>query len=134
MIHYTPMKRHQHIFLNVFDIGTIFLMGWFLWAFFSHEATTVSKSFVDIYLLILTFIASDKEIHRWRHHQRPGHRHGEYFVYSWIGVLLLMVGIEIFGGAEHGYHLPHELAFAVTGAVVIFGITEYIKSEFRKKG
>ncbi len=127
------MKPYQRSFVRLFDIGTIVLMGWFALSFFTNGATAVSKSVADIYLLILTFYAGDKEIHRWHHHYNPRHQHGEYFVYGWIGMLLMMVGIEIFGGAEHGYHLPHEMVFVVVSTVVIYVITEYIKSEFRQR-
>ncbi len=127
------MERRQHVFIDLFNIATILLWGWFLWSFLGRGTTIVSKSVVDTYLLILTFYAGDKEIHRWHHKYHPRHRHGEYFVAGWAMTGVLMLAIEILGGHEHGYVLPHELAFTVSGVLIIYFITEYVKTEFRRK-
>ncbi len=127
------MDRKQRGFIIGFNLFTIFLWGWFLLSFLARGRYPVIGAFDDLYLITLTFYAGDKEIHRWRHQLRSIHRRGELFVVGWVATIVAMVCIEILGGAEHGYRVPPGMAGVVAGVVILFLITEYLKSEFRQR-
>lgn len=125
----SPEKK----FIVIFNLSTIVLLGWFVVQFFSKGRFPVPAALGDIYLLILSFYAGDKEFHRWRRKHFARRRHGEYFVVAWAAVLVLMLAVELLGGVKHDYHIPSDVPFVVGGVLVIFFITEYLKSEFGRK-
>lgn len=127
------MEKRQRAFVISFNIYTIVLWGWYIVSFFTKEALHVPRTLVDAYLLILTYYAGDKEIHRWRHQHSTTRRRGEFFVAGWVTVLIMVVVIDLLGGAGHGYHMPDYLPFTVGVVVVIYLITRYLKTEFCHK-
>lgn len=127
-----PQNR-QRYFIHLFNFFTIGLWAWFFFEFITKGGADVPRSLGDIYLLVLGYYAGDKEIHRWRHRHRSVPRRGEYFVVGWAVTLLLMLIIEILDSGEHGYRVPDNMAFVVGGVLVIFFVTEYLKSEFGRK-
>ena len=120
-------------FLLAFNIFTALLWGWVLLEFFTKGRTIVPQMAGELYLLVLGYYVGDKEIRRWRKKYQSRNHPGELFVGGWLVTTLVIVAVEIFGGAEHGYHLPDQLALIVSGVLVIFVITEYLKTEFRKR-
>lgn len=109
--------RKQNIFLLLFDIYTLFV--WFLLVleFLTKGNYRLSTILVTLYLILLTFYASDKEIRRWRR-KLERKRKGEIFVYLWILTLVGIVAFYIFGGQKKGYTTPGKLP-TITGAVLI---------------
>lgn len=93
----------------------------------------MSETTANLYLITLGYYVGDKEIDRWRHRYHSRNHKGEYFVLGWAVTGGLMLLIEIFGGAEHGYHVPNHVAFVVGSVLVIYFITEYLKSEWRRR-
>lgn len=126
-------NRRQKNFLLVFNLATILLMGWFVLAFLTKGATGVSATLSNLYLLVLGFYTTDKEIDRWKRQYRSNVRRGEYFVVGWSVIGAVMLLVEIFGGAEHGYWVPDNFAFTAGSVIVIYFITAYLKSEFRRR-
>jgi len=86
----------------------------------------------SLYLIILTYYASDKEIRRWRK-KIIRHRHGEIFVYLWLLTLIFIVFFYIISGKEKGYQIPSDLPTIAGSVLIIYIITDYLKEEFRKK-
>lgn len=127
------MVDRKRQFLLFYNIGTIFLMGWFAFAFLTKGATTVSETIVNLYLVVLGFYVGDKEIERWRKQYHSHGRRGEYFVFGWAIVGAAMLLIEIFGGAEHGYKIPKYFAFVVGTVLIVYFITAYLKAEHRRR-
>lgn len=125
--------HNQQLFVRVFNVGTILLFGWFFMEFFTRGQVRVANLTADLYIVVLGFYAGDKEIHRWRHRHRSVKRRGEMFVFGWVATLVFMLLVEVLGGAEHGYRVPVKLGLIAGSVVVIYFITEYLKTEFRQK-
>lgn len=123
-------EKRQHFFVIAFNITTIFLWGVFVYAFFTKQSIEIPWSVVDLYLLVLTFYATDKEFRRWRHEHRSTRSRGEYITIGWAATLLFMFGAEIAGGGRYGYSVPPHMSLAVGGVVIIYFITQYLKAEF----
>lgn len=87
------------------------------------------NSIANLYLLALTYFVTEKEVRRWIGTYRARTRHGEFFVLGWAVTALVMLLIEIFGGAEHGYHVPRQLPLIVGSVLIIFVLTLYFKLE-----
>ncbi len=126
-------KNRLDFFVIGFNTGTILFLGAFIVAFFSKEAFEIPWSVVDLYLILLMFYATDKEIRRWRHQHRSARHRGEYMTYAWAGSVVIMLLIEIFGGAKHGYVVPNHMPLAVGGVVIIYFVTQYLKSEYHRE-
>lgn len=122
----------QHAFLRLFSLFTALLWGLVVLEFLARGRYGVPELLPELYLLILGFYVGDKEVRRWRRRYQPRHRPGELFVAVWLITTLIMLGIEIIGGAEHGYRVPHQLPFITSGVLVLYVITEYLKQEFRR--
>lgn len=116
-----------------FNVASILLYGWFLLEFLSKGDFRVPTILSDLYVVVLGFYAGDKEIHRWHHQHQSAYRRGEFFVLGWVATLVLALLIEIIGGAEHGYVVPAKLGFVAGSVVIIFFITEYLKTEYHRK-
>ncbi len=126
------MRRRQQLAVITFNIFTIMLWGAFVYAFLTRTRELVSWSVVDLYLIALSYFASDKEIRRWRHEHRSTKHRGELIVLGWIITVVFMLGVEVAGGQEHGYHVPAHMPLTVGGVVIIYLITQYLKTEYRK--
>jgi len=110
-------EKRQQYFLIIFDVFTTVLFVSMFAEFFSKGMIVVPPAVAGIYLVVLAYYAGDKEIRRWRKRRKPSKRKGELFVFAWMGVTLLLFLIERLDGA----------------VTVIFVITEYLKSEFRRR-
>lgn len=120
-------------FIVIFNSFTILLWGWFALEFFTRRETLVPPNLGNIYLIALAFYAGDKEIRRWRHDHRSKKQRGEYIVMAWVAAILIMVMIEIFGGFDYGYRVPKDMPLVVGSVVVIFFLTQYLKTEFENR-
>lgn len=127
------VDNRQKYFVRLFNIFTILVWGWFALQFLGRGAPDVPRSLGDLYLLVLGYYAGDKEIRRWRRQHESVRRRGELFVIGWAATIFFMLIIEIFGGAEQGYRVPEDMAFVVGGVFIIYVVTQYLKSEFRRK-
>lgn len=125
-------KQRLDYFVVGFNVGTILFLGAFILAFLTKQAFEVPWSIVDLYLILLMFYATDKEIRRWRHKHTSAKHRGEYITIAWAAAIVLMVLIEIFGGAKRGYIVPSHMPLAVGGVIIIFFITQYLKSEYHR--
>lgn len=126
-------QYRQNLFVIGFNIATILLWGSFVYAFFGKQALTIPWSVVDLYLLVLTFYAADKEIRRWRHtHSSTQHR-GEYITFGWVVTIAFMLGVEVAGGGPAGYSVPSHMGLAVGGIVILYFITQYLKAEYEQR-
>ena len=123
----------QNIFVIGFNLATILLWGAFVYAFVSKHALTIPWSLVDLYLLVLTFYAADKEIRRWRHAHRSTQRRGEYITVGWVATMAFMLGVEVAGGGATGYSVPSHMGLAVGGIVILYFITQYLKAEYEQR-
>ncbi len=126
------MSRVQHLTLHVFNIGTILLWGWNLLEFFTKGEWPVSETMANIYLILLTYYVTDKELRRWHSNYVSHRRPGEMIVVGWVLTVLAMLAIETAGGAEHGYIVPRQLPLIAATVTIIFVISEYVKTEFRR--
>lgn len=126
------LEQRQQTFVIMYNLATIFLWAAFLYVFFSRGEQMVPWTVVELYLLLLTYYAGDKEIRRWHHSHNSRRVRGEVIVVGWAVTILLMFGAEIFGGAEHGYIVPQHLPLTVGGVVLIYLVTQYLKAEYRR--
>lgn len=124
----------QNIFVVGFNLATILLWGAFVYAFISKQGITIPWSVVDLYLLVLTFYAADKEIRRWRHAHRSTQHRGEYITFGWVVTIAFMLGVEVAGGGSAGYAVPSHMGLAVGGIVILYFITQYLKAEYEQRG
>lgn len=120
-------------FVILFNIATIVLWGAFVYAFLSRNAIEISWTVVDLYLIVLTYYAGEKEILRWRNKYRSVRRRGEYFVVGWVVTMFVMIMVEVMGGSEHGFTVPPHMGLATGGAFLIYLITTYLKTEYKRK-
>jgi len=125
-------NQKQKIFLVLLDIFTLFIWLWLMAEFVSRGRYCLPTILSTIYIIVLTFYASDKEIRRWKG-GLTGKRRGEVFVFLWILTLVLIVGHYLFFGQANNYLIPKELPTITGAVVVIYIITDYLKKEFRKK-
>lgn len=123
----------QNIFVIGFNLFTILLWGSFVYAFVTRQSVIVPWSLVDLYLLVLTFYAADKELRRWRHTHRSTQHRGEYITVGWIVTILFMLGVEVAGGGAYGYAVPAHMGLAVGGIVILYFITQYLKAEYEQR-
>ena len=129
------MKHHKkiNIFLLSFDILTFLIWIWFMAEFLTKGVIDFPTWFSSIYLLILVFYVTDKEIRRWRKKYNSKYRRGEYFVFLWSLTLVGIVGFCVWGGNRLGYKIPHELPTIAGSVLLLYIITEYLKEEFKNK-
>lgn len=127
------IERRQQYFVITFNFATILLWATFVYGFFMRNAIEVPWSVVEIFLLVLTYYAGDKEIRRWHHSHRSRKYRGEFMVVGWVVTLVLTFLAEIFGGGLYGYTVPTHLPLTVGGVVAIYLVTEYLKAEYRKE-
>ncbi|MFH0853690.1 MAG: hypothetical protein V1853_04780 [bacterium] len=120
-------------FILIFNLYTIVLWLMVIVEFLSRHNFIAPATLGSLYLLVLTYYAGDKEIRRWRHKHRAIDRHGEYFVLIWVLTIILAYSFEIFGGKPYGFRVPGQLPQVVGGVLIIYFITEYLKSEFRRR-
>jgi len=125
-------NRKQRIFLILLDLYTIFIWFWILIEFISKGSYSLPSILATLYILVLTFYASDKEIRRWRG-GITGERRGEFFVFLWILSFILIVGYYLFFGQREGYEIPRQLPSIAGAVMVIYVITDYLKKEFKGK-
>lgn len=132
LLHMLFHKHRLDYFVIGFNVASLLLLGAFILNFLLKNPYEIPWSLIDLYLILLIFYASDKEIRRWRHqHQSVSHR-GEYMTLTWIGTIVFMLLIEVLGGAERGYRVPHHMPLAVGGIAIIYFVTQYLKSEYRR--
>lgn len=127
------MSRAQHFTIHLFNIFTILLWGANLLEFFTKGKWSVSETIANIYLILLTYYVTDKELRRWHSNYVSHRRPGEMIVVGWICTALIMLTIETAGGAEHGYIVPRQLPLITSTVTIIFVLSEYVKTEFRRK-
>lgn len=127
------LETRIRTFVILFNIATILLWGTFVYAFMTRNSIAISWTVVDLYLIVLTYYAGEKEILRWRNHHRSIRRRGEYFVFGWLITMFVMIMVEVTGGSEHGFTVPPHMGLAVGGALLIYLITTYLKSEYKRK-
>lgn len=127
------MQLRQRIFIIGFNVYTALLWAWYVVTFLTKGALEMPRPFVDLYLIVLTFYAGDKEIRRWRRQHFSSTKIGELVVGGWITTFVIVAAVELAGGASRGYRIPEGLELIVGVVVAIFVITEYLKTEFRKK-
>lgn len=127
------MSRLQHVTPHFFNVGTMLLWGGILFEFLSRGAWQVSDTIANIYLILLTYYVTDKELRRWHTKYVSHRRPGELIVVGWVLTAILMLAIETAGGAEHGYIVPRQLPLIASTVSIIFVISEYVKTEFRRK-
>ena len=123
----------QRLFIKAFNIATALLMAWYVVEFISKERWRVPNTLAEIFLLILVFYAGDKELHRWHHRHKGSNRHGELFVLAWVVLGATMYVIESIGGKTFGFSVPKDIPLVIWSVIIIYIITEYLKSEFHKR-
>jgi len=129
---YLKSNKKQSIFLLLFDAYTLVVWLLLLAEFFTRNKVFLPTILTSIYIIILTFYASDKEIRRWRHRLKRARR-GEVFVLLWVLTLIAIVTFYLYYGEKSGYAIPGDL-LTITGSVmVIYIITDILKEEFQKK-
>jgi len=122
----------QRTFIMGFNIATILLMVGYIVEFFTKDRFSMPNAVAEVFLLVLVFYAGDKELHRWHHHRRGPNRRGELFVLGWVVIGITMYIIESMGGGVLGFTVPGDLGLVVWSVIIIFVITEYLKSEFHR--
>ncbi len=127
------VERRQQYFVIAFNLATILLWATFVYGFFVRNAIEVPWSVVEIYLLVLTYYAGDKEIRRWHHSHRSRKYRGEFMVVGWVATLVLTFLAETIGGGLYSYTVPAHLPLTVGGVVAVYLVTEYLKAEYRKE-
>ncbi|MFA6553073.1 MAG: hypothetical protein WCT27_01455 [Patescibacteria group bacterium] len=125
-------KRHNIILLS-FDVFTLIIWAWLFVDFFSRGQYKVPLAASSIYVMLLAFYVGDKEIRKLRQKYFPRFRHGEYFAYLWGITLLFMLGFYVWGGKDHGFHLPQELPTIAGSVLLLYFLTEYLKEGLGKK-
>ncbi len=122
-------QARQQLFVNLFNAFTIVLLAWFFGEFVTKGSLAVPNALAEIYLLILVFYAGDKELHRWHHKMKGTPRHGELLVYAWAVLGVVTYATERISG---GFRVPRDLALVVWSVIIIYVITEFLKSEFHR--
>jgi len=125
-------EQRQRYFILAFNIFTVLYLGMILVEFLMKGEWVAPNALADLYLLILVYVAGDKEIRRWRKKYIARSRHGEIFVLAWSVLTAAILVVEVLGGTKAGYRMPHDLPLVVGGVLAIYIITEYLKAEFRK--
>lgn len=125
-------QARQQLFVNLFNAFTIVLLAWFFAEFATKGSFAVPNALAEIYLLILVFYAGDKELHRWHHKTTGRPRHGELLVYAWAILGAATFTAERVGGGRAGFSVPRDLALVVSSVIIIYIITEFLKSEFHR--
>ncbi|MFH0829438.1 MAG: hypothetical protein V1907_04700 [Candidatus Kerfeldbacteria bacterium] len=123
----------QRLFIRVFNVATILLMVGYVVEFVTKGRWIIPNTVAEVFLLVLVFYAGDKELHRWHHKHTRSYRRGELFVFAWAVLGIMMFVIESIGGNSFGYHVPKDIPLVIWSVIVIYIITEYLKSEFHKK-
>lgn len=119
-------------FLVLFDLLTVVIWAWLVAEFVTQEYTHVPLWASSMYLVLLTFYATDKEVRRWRRKFR-GHRHGELFVGLWVVTFVVIFLLVQFTGVMANYTIPPELATISGSVVVIYVVTDFLKEEYRRR-
>lgn len=122
-----------NLFLIAFDVLTLLIWALLIGEFLIRGTNYLPVWLSSIYLLILVFYVTDKEIRRWRKKYFSRYRRGEYFVFLWSLTLVGIVGFCVWGGNSLGYKIPHELPTIAGSVLLLYIITEYLKEEFKKK-
>lgn len=129
---YIKNYQKQNIFLLLFDAYTLVVWLLLVLEFFTRNKVFLPTIMTTLYLIILTFYASDKEIRRWRHRLKRARR-GEIFVLLWVLTLITVVAFYLYCGKKSDYSISGDL-LTITGSVmVIYIITDILKEEFQKK-
>lgn len=115
-------------FLLLFDVLTFIVWGWIILDFVTKTQLQVPLFVSTLYLLILAFYVGDKELRRWRHKYHSHSRRGEYFVYLWGLTIIGIAAYYVWGGNQAGYHIPQELPSIAGSVLVLYILTEYLKS------
>lgn len=124
--------RKPQSFLIAFDGLTLVIWAWLMLEFITRGWTHVPLWASTIYLVLLTFYATDKEVRRWRRHYR-GQRHGELFVGLWVVTFVVLFLLLQVAGIDSGYSIPPELATVSGSVVVIYVVTDFLKDEFHRR-
>lgn len=127
------MSRHRfYYFVTAFNLLTVVLWLWFLYAIFGKQPDAVPLWIIEIYLLALSYYVGDKEIRRWRRNHAPFNRHGEIFVIGWIAIFLTAAVFDL-AMAGRGYHLPEFLILTTAYSTLVYIVTRYLKQEYRRR-
>lgn len=129
----TDMRlTRQRIFITAFNVATLLLMAAYVVEFVTKSRIVVPDAVAEVFLLVLVFYAGDKELHRWHHKDSGPNRRGELFVLIWVVLGVTMYILESMGGGTLGFTVPHDLGMVIWSVIIIFVITEYLKSEFHR--
>lgn len=120
------------MFRLLLDIFSILVWSWTLLEFFSKGLIELPATISSIYLMLLGYYASEKELRR-KKGGRWRERYGEFFVYAWALTLVLLVAFYRWGGRKLGYDIPAELPVIVGGVLVIFFVTQYLKIQHKSR-
>lgn len=126
------MPHRGRMLLLLFDALTVILMAWFTVSFFTQGRFEISDALANIYLIMLGYYVGDKEFDRWKKRFHSHSRRGEYFVGGWGLLGIVMFIIEETGGKAQGLIVPHYLTFVIGGVIVMYVVTEILKSEASK--
>jgi len=127
------ISAKHNIFIVLFDLYTIFIWLWLILELITKEKTQLPNILSILYLTVLLFYASDKEVRRWRKKSQFGRRKGEIFVFLWVLTLVVAVLIYLGFGKERGYIIPKDLPTIAGTTMIVYIITDYLKEEFSKK-
>jgi hypothetical protein len=125
--------KKQNYFLILFDVYTVIIWLLLLVEFLGRGVFETPAVLISLYLIVLTYYASDKEIRRWRLKQKFGRRRGEIFVFLWVITLIAVVAYYILGGEEKGYNISGSLLTVAGAVAIIYMITDYLKEEFSRR-
>jgi peptidoglycan/LPS O-acetylase OafA/YrhL len=120
--------RKVNIFLLLFDILTFVVWGWIMLDFLTRTQLKVPVFVSTLYLLILAFYVGDKELRRWRRKYHSHARRGEYFVYLWGLTIIAIAAFYVWGGNQAGYRIPQELPSIAGSVLILYILTEYLKT------
>lgn len=122
-----------NVFILLFDVLTFIVWGWVLLDFLTKAVISLPLTVSTLYLLILAYYVGDKEFRRWRKKYRSHTRRGEYFVFLWSLTMIAIVAYYVWGGKDVGYHIPQELPTISGSVLILYILTEYLKSGERKR-
>lgn len=121
-------RKKLNVFLLLFDGLTLIVWGWIMLDFLTQARFEVPLYISTVYLLILAYYVGDKEIRRHRRTYFSRTRKGEYFVYLWGLTIIGIAAYYVWGGNRAGYHIPQELPSIAGSVLILYILTEYLKT------
>jgi len=124
-------REKANLLVNIFFLYTIVAYVWVLFELFSKGIIETPIAVSAIYLTALSIYVGDKEIRRNLNKHTHPLRHGEYYVYLWGLTFFAASMFVVLWGSSIGYVLPADLSTNAGVVVILYFITDFLKTKRR---